>query len=80
MVVEYPAVGSRELKQALEIDGWTRRQGKGHTVFTKGSRVVVVDDDVKQFSRGLLAAMRRESGLSREAFPALLRRSKRGGK
>ena len=64
----YPAVGSREVKRALRSDGWVERVGKGHTVFHKGARVVVVDDDVKRFSTGLLGAMRRQTGLSRQDF------------
>lgn len=78
-MTDHPAVGSREVKRAFELAGWTGRQGKGHTVFSKGSRVVVVDDDVKRFSRGLLAAMRRQSELSREEFVVLLRRGKQRG-
>jgi len=74
---EYPSVGSKEVKRAFELAGWLGRRGKGHTVFTKGSRVVVVDDDVKRFSSGLLAAMRRQSGLSREEFIEHLKRGKR---
>lgn len=77
---EYPAVGSREVKRAFALAGWLGRQGKGHQVFTKGSRVVVVDDDVKRFSAGLLAAMRLKSGLSRDEFIELLKRGKRGGR
>jgi hypothetical protein len=42
--------------------------------------VIVVDDDVKRFSRGLLAAMRRQSELSREEFVALLKTGKKGGR
>jgi len=41
---------------------------------------VVVDDDVKRFSAGLLAAMRLKSGLSRDEFIELLKRGKRGGR
>ncbi len=49
-------------------------------MFTKGSRVVVVDDDVKRFSPGLLAAMRGESGLGRDEYIDLLKRGKRSGR
>jgi hypothetical protein len=66
---------AKEVKRAFELAGWLGRRGKGHTVFTKGSRVV--DDDVKRFSSGLLAAMRRQSGLSREEFIEHLKRGKR---
>ena len=70
---EYPAVGSREVKRALLRAGWQARQGRGHTVFTKGRMTVVVDDDVKRFSAKLLGLMRRQAGMDRDAFIALLR-------
>jgi hypothetical protein len=72
-VTEYPAVGSRELKRALARAGWDARPGRGHTVFSKGRRTVVVDDDVKRFSAKLLGLMRRQIGMDRESFIALLR-------
>lgn len=71
---EYPAVGSREVKRAFRASGWNERQGRGHTVFSKGRHVVVVDDDVKRFSAKLLGLMRRQSGFDREEFIRLLRR------
>jgi hypothetical protein len=73
-VTEYPAVGSREVKRALARAGWDPRPGRGHTVFSKERRTVVVDDDVKQFSAKLLGLMRRQIGMDRESFIALLRR------
>jgi predicted RNA binding protein YcfA (HicA-like mRNA interferase family) len=72
-VTEYPAVGSREVKRALTRAGWEARPGKGHTVFSKGRRTVVVDDDVKRFSAKLLGLMRRQTGLGRDRFIGLLR-------
>ena len=72
-MVEYPSVGSREVKRAFRSAGWLSRQGKGHSVFSKGPRSVVVDDDVKRFSAKLLALMRRQAGMSREEFIRLLR-------
>jgi hypothetical protein len=72
-VTEYPAVGSREVKHALRTAGWESRPGRGHTVFSKGRRRVVVDDDVKRFSAKLLGLMRRQIGMDRESFIALLR-------
>jgi len=72
-VTDYPAVGSREVKQALKRAGWESRPGKGHTVFSKGRRTVVVDDDVKRFSAKLLGLMRRQIGMDRESLIALLR-------
>ncbi len=47
--------------------GWNE-WARGHTVFHKGARVVVVDDGVKRFSAGSLGAMRRQTGLSRQDF------------
>ena len=70
---EYPAVGSREVKRALLRAGWQPRQGRGHTVFSKGRRTVVVDDDVKRFSAKLLGLMRHQVGMDRDAFISLLR-------
>ncbi|MGH2556545.1 MAG: hypothetical protein ACRDHO_12610 [Actinomycetota bacterium] len=61
------------MKKAFRRAGWLARSGKGHTVFTDGVHTVPVDDDVKRFSPGLLAAMRRESGLARDEFIRLLR-------
>lgn len=72
-MTEYPAVGSREVKRALVRDGWSPRRGRGHTIFSKGGRTVVVDDDVKRFSPKLLGLMRRQVGLDRDAFIDLLR-------
>jgi predicted RNA binding protein YcfA (HicA-like mRNA interferase family) len=76
-VTEYPAVGSRKVKRALLRAGWHPRRGRGHTVFSKGTRTVVVDDDVKRFSPKLLALMRRQAGLDRDAFIAFLRGGER---
>lgn len=70
---EYPAVGSREVKRTFRSAGWYERRGRGHTVFSKGRHVVVVDDDVKRFSAKLLGLMRRQSGMDREKFIRFLR-------
>jgi hypothetical protein len=72
-LTEYPTVGSRDVKHALARAGWESRPGRGHTVFSKGRRTVVVDDDVKRFSAKLLGLMRRQIGMDREGFIALLR-------
>lgn len=69
----YPAVGSRAVKKALRRAGWVPRQGKGHTIFSKEGRTIPVDDDQERFSAGLLAAMRKQSGLSRSEFIEMLK-------
>jgi predicted RNA binding protein YcfA (HicA-like mRNA interferase family) len=65
-------VGSREVR-AFRKAGWLERRGAGHTVFRKEGRIVVVDEDSKRFPVGTLAAMRRQAGMSREAFIDFLR-------
>ena len=72
-MTEFPAIGSREVKRAFLAAGWFARQGRGHTVFTKGPHTVVVDDDVKRFSAKLLALIRRQSGMDRATFLRFLR-------
>jgi len=72
-VAEYPAVGTREVKRAFLAAGWRARQGRGHTVFTKGQHTVVVDDDMKRFPAALLSSMRRQAGMDRATFIRFLR-------
>ena len=64
---------SRGEARSLVADGWSVRPGRGHTVFSKEGRTVVVDDDIKRFSAKLLGLMRGQMGMDREAFIALLR-------